>query len=42
MDTQIDLAVEDDVDGHGDHPGVRGQTTQLKDIQKTMPLRVLS
>lgn len=29
-------------DGHGDHPGARGQTTQLKDIQKTLPLRVLS
>jgi hypothetical protein len=29
-------------DGHGDHPGVRGQTTQLRDIQKALPLRVLS
>ncbi|HEY0803205.1 MAG TPA: hypothetical protein VGD54_20385, partial [Steroidobacteraceae bacterium] len=29
-------------DGHGDHPGVRGFTTQLKAIQKTLPLRVLS
>ncbi len=28
-------------DRHGDHPGVRGQTIQLKDIQK-LPLRVLS
>jgi hypothetical protein len=32
----------EEVEGHGDHPGVRGQTTQLKDIQKTRPLRVLS
>jgi hypothetical protein len=31
-----------DTDGHGDHPGARGQTIQLKDIQKTLPLRVLS
>ena len=35
-------APTDDMDGHGDHPGVRGQTTQLKDIEKTLPLRVLS
>jgi len=28
--------------GHGDHPGVRGNTTQLKDIRKKLPLRVLS
>jgi len=33
---------EGETDGHGDHPGVRGQTTQLKDIKKTLPLRVLS
>lgn len=34
----------DDVvdDGHGDHPGVRGDATQLKEIQKALPLRVLS
>jgi hypothetical protein len=31
-----------DTDGHGDHPGARGQTIQLKDIQKPLPLRVLS
>jgi len=31
-----------DPDGHGDHPGARGQTTQLKDIQKRLKLRVLS
>jgi hypothetical protein len=31
-----------EAEGHGDHPGVRGQTTQLKDIQKKLPLRVLS
>ena len=37
----IDAAVAD-TDGHGDHPGARGQTIQLKDIQKTLPLRVLS
>jgi hypothetical protein len=24
----------EEAEGHGDHPGVRGQTTQLKDIQK--------
>lgn len=29
-------------DGHGNHPGAPGQSTQLKDIQKTRPLRVLS
>lgn len=31
-----------DTDGHGNHPGARGQTTQLADIRKTRPLRVLS
>jgi hypothetical protein len=31
-----------DADGHGDHPGARSQTIQLKDIQKTLRLRVLS
>jgi hypothetical protein len=36
-----DTAAEE-IDGHGDHPGARGQTTQLSAIQKTMPLRVLS
>ena len=30
-----------DTDGHGDHPGARGQTIQLKDIEKKLPLRVL-
>lgn len=36
-------ALDNDVDdGHGDHPGVRGDATQLKDIKKTLPLRVLS
>jgi hypothetical protein len=35
-------AIIADTDGHGDHPGARGQTIQLKDIQKTLPLRVLS
>lgn len=34
-------AVEED-DGHGDHPQAMGVTTQLKDIEKTLPLRVLS
>ena len=34
--------VLDDAEGHGDHPGARGQTVQLKDIQKTLPLRVLT
>lgn len=29
-------------DGHGNHPGAKGQTVQLKGIQKTRPLRVLS
>ena len=29
-------------DGHGDHPGVRGLNIRLKDIQKKLPLRVLS
>lgn len=29
-------------DGHGNHPAAKGQTNQLKDIQKTRPLRVLS
>ena len=43
MDVQRTVAVDaDDVAGHGDHPGVRGQTTQLKDVRKTLPLRVLS
>jgi hypothetical protein len=32
----------EEAEGHGDHPGVRGQTTQLKDIQKKLPLRVLN
>jgi hypothetical protein len=31
-----------EAEGHGDHPGVRGQTTQLKEIKKARPLRVLS
>jgi hypothetical protein len=31
-----------DRDGHGDHPGVRGIEMRLKDIQKQLPLRVLS
>lgn len=31
-----------DEDGHGDHPGVRGDATQLKEIEKTLPLRVLT
>ena len=31
-----------EIDGHGDHPGAWGQTIQLKDIEKTLPLRVLS
>lgn len=31
-----------DVEGHGDHPTARGVTTQLRDIRKTLPLRVLS
>jgi hypothetical protein len=35
-------AATDDFDGYGDHPGARGLTTQLKDIDKTLPLRVLS
>lgn len=35
-------AMDEIEDGHGDHPGARGFTTQLKDIQKTRPLRVLS
>jgi hypothetical protein len=35
-------AVIADTDGHGDHPGARGQTIQLKDIKKTLPFRVLS
>lgn len=30
------------VAGHGDHPGVRGNAVQLKDIQKTRPFRVLT
>lgn len=38
--TTADAATERE--GHGSHPGARGQTTQLKDIQKTRPLRVLS
>jgi ectoine hydroxylase-related dioxygenase (phytanoyl-CoA dioxygenase family) len=29
-------------DGHGNHPSARGQTVQLKNIRKTLPLRVLS
>jgi len=29
-------------EGHGDHPGVRGLDIRLKDIQKKLPLRVLS
>lgn len=29
-------------DGHGNHPGASGTATQLKDIRKTLPLRVLS
>jgi hypothetical protein len=33
---------ESETEGHGDHPGVRGQTIQLKEIQKNRPLRVLS
>jgi hypothetical protein len=37
----IDAPIED-TDGHGDHPGARGQTIQLKDIRKTLPPRVLS
>lgn len=28
--------------GHGDHPGLRGSATQLKDIKKQLQLRVLS
>ena len=35
-------ATEEEKDGHGSHPGARGQTTQLKDIVKQRPLRVLS
>ncbi len=35
-------ASRDDIDGHGDHPAARGFSTQLKDIRKTRPLRVLS
>ena len=29
-------------EGHGDHPGVRGDGVQLRDIRKALPLRVLS
>lgn len=29
-------------EGHGDHPGLRGMATQLRDIEKKLPLRVLS
>ncbi|GAB7125569.1 DUF1479 family protein [Silvimonas sp. JCM 19000] len=36
------IAPATDADGHGSHPGARGATTQLKDIKKTRPLRVLS
>jgi ectoine hydroxylase-related dioxygenase (phytanoyl-CoA dioxygenase family) len=36
------VATAVELDGHGDHPGARGQTTQLRDIRKSMPLRVLS
>jgi hypothetical protein len=32
----------EDEDGHGEHPGARGQTIQLKHIRKTLPLRVLT
>ena len=28
--------------GHGDHPGVRSNAVQLKEIQKTRPLRILT
>ena len=31
-----------EVAGHGDHPGVRGNAVQLKDIQKTRAFRVLT
>jgi hypothetical protein len=31
-----------EVEVHRDHPGVRGHSVQLKDMQKTRPLRVLS
>ncbi len=42
LDAPTMYAAIADTDGHGDHPGARGQTIQLKDIQKTLPLRVLS
>ena len=35
-------AAKEEKDGHGSHPGARGQTTQLKDVVKQLPLRVLS
>jgi hypothetical protein len=41
MSVYTNVAAE--VDGtHGNHPGARGQTVQMKDIEKTRPLRVLS
>jgi len=42
MQTAIKQPVDSETDGHGDHPTARGFTTQLKDIQKTLPLRVLT
>ncbi len=42
MNAYAPAEADDELEGHGDHPGLRGDATQLKDIQKTLPLRVLS
>ncbi|WP_245409856.1 phytanoyl-CoA dioxygenase family protein [Pararhizobium haloflavum] len=42
MQTAAHMTAPVDQDGHGDHPTAMGVTTQLKDIEKRLPLRVLS
>lgn len=42
MENTVREKPAEEADGHGDHPTAMGVTTQLKDIEKSMPLRVLS
>ena len=42
MQPAIKQPIDTETAGHGDHPTARGFTTQLKDVQKTLPLRVLT
>jgi hypothetical protein len=42
MNLYASVPNDEDGEGHCDHPGLRGDATQLKDVKKSIPRRVLS